>query len=61
MKQSEDDVLASGNYYKNQQLSGSSIISWSHSRRFETARKLILIRQPKRLLDYGWETERSCT
>ena len=49
-----EKILSSGNFFKNQFLCGNSLIAWSHSSRFRTARKLM---QPyargKRLLDYG--------
>ncbi len=45
--------LASGGYAQKQFFCKSRIISWSHSSRFETARKLVEPYAGKRLLDYG--------
>ncbi len=36
-----DEALSSGNYFKNQHLCSSKIISWSHRTRFQIIRKMI--------------------
>lgn len=48
-----NEILSTGNYYKNQQLSKSKIIAWSHALRYKTVRNMLRKRPAKNLLDYG--------
>lgn len=49
----KDRILATGFYAQKQLFSKFRILSWSHSRRFEVASKMIRKFAPARLLDYG--------
>jgi 2-polyprenyl-3-methyl-5-hydroxy-6-metoxy-1,4-benzoquinol methylase len=47
------DLLAGGHYARKQLFSRSRLVAWSHSSRFQTARRLAASRTGGRLLDYG--------
>jgi SAM-dependent methyltransferase len=49
----DDQALAGGTYAKKQLFGGCSILTWSHRRRFETARTLVAPYKGRPLLDYG--------
>jgi SAM-dependent methyltransferase len=48
-----DSPIAAGHYARKQLCSPSTLVSWSHTRRFETARRLVAAHAGARLLDYG--------
>ncbi len=50
---SDDQQLAAGTYAKKQLFGGCSLLTWSHRRRFETARVLAAPYSGRPLLDYG--------
>lgn len=50
---SDDQQLAGGTYAKKQLFGGCSLLTWSHRRRFETARALAAPYTGRPLLDYG--------
>jgi hypothetical protein len=49
----DEAVLNSGHYARKQLFSRSRIVAWSHTRRFQTALKLVAPFAGERLLDYG--------
>ena len=53
MQQELDDAFREGHYAKKQIFCKSRLISWSHSRRFDTGVRLARRFAGKRLLDYG--------
>jgi 2-polyprenyl-3-methyl-5-hydroxy-6-metoxy-1,4-benzoquinol methylase len=48
-----DSRIAEGHYARKQLGSRSALVSWSHTSRFETARRLVAPYAGARLLDYG--------
>lgn len=50
---SRNPAIRHGTYARKQLFSGSSVVAWSHTRRFERALALAADADGKRLLDYG--------
>ena len=48
-----DEAVKQGHYARKQMFCKSSLIAWSHRRRFETGLTLVRARVGKRILDYG--------
>src|SRR6516164_4336279 len=48
-----EEALRTGSFAPNQIFSRSAVVAWSHRRRFDLARRLVMPHAGRRLLDYG--------